>query len=101
MDEEFQARAISPAKSWQKIAPTTAIVNPQIKSRRNKTFDSAGSLTAATHSAPSVESGDTSTSADPTLMLSATASGSPPPSCSTSFGAVGRKAGSTTPDVLL
>ena len=31
----------------------------------------------------------------------ATATGSPPPSCSTKPGAVGRNAGSTTPDVLL
>ena len=45
------------------------------------------------HSAPIVDSGDTSTSAAPTLMLSAISSGSPPPSFCTSAGTVGRNVG--------
>src|SRR5438874_7734398 len=53
------------------------------------------------HNAPSVDSGDTSTRDDPTLMLRATASGSPPPTLWTSPDTVGRNAGNTTPDVLL
>ena len=53
------------------------------------------------HSAPSVESGDTSTRCPPTFMEDAMASGATPPSCSERPGTVGRKAGSTTPEVLL
>src|SRR5688572_10346242 len=75
--------------------------SPQISSCRNNVRASAGSDTAATHSAPNVDNGDTSTMAAPTLMLSATASGSPPPTFSTRPGTVGRNAGSTTPAVLL
>src|SRR6187402_679196 len=68
---------------------------------RNNTLDCPTSLTAATHSAPNVDSGDTSTIAPPTLMLIATASGSPPPTFATSPGTAGRNTGSTTPTVLL
>ena len=48
-----------------------------------------------------VESGETSTMAAPTLMLSATCNASPPPSLSTNPGTVGKKAGYTTPEVEL
>src|SRR5688572_5383195 len=83
------------------MAATTAIDTPQTISCRNSVRASCGSATAATHSAPSVDRGETSTIDDPTLMLSATAIGSPPPTCATTAGTVGRNAGSTTPDVLL
>src|SRR3954447_1856766 len=82
-------------------APTTLIDSPHSSSWRNSVRASAGSVTVATHRAPSVDSGDTSTSAEPTLMLRATASGSPPPTFWTRPGTAGRKVGSTTPDVLL
>src|SRR5688572_21529100 len=71
-----QALASIPAKSWHNTAPTTLMESPQISSCRNNVRASAGSDTAATHSAPNVDNGDTSTMAAPTLMLSATASGS-------------------------
>src|SRR5688500_10519896 len=90
-----------PAKRWQSSAPATVIERPQISIFRKRSRAAAASLTAATHKAPTVDSGETSTRADPTLMLSATASGSPPPTCVTSPGAVGRKVGRTTPEVLL
>ena len=47
-----------------------------------------------------VDSGETSTSDAPTLMLKATASGSPPPTFSTRLGTAGRNVGRTAPDVL-
>src|SRR6187401_3867890 len=88
-------------KSWHRTAATRHIDRPQIKSWRNSTRAAVWSATAATQSAPSVDSGETSTIDEPTLMLSATASGSPPPTRSTSALMVGRNAGRTTPDVLL
>ena len=77
------------------------IDSPQISIFRKSSRASSAWLSAATQIAPIVDSGETSTSEDPTLILSATARGSPPPTCCTSPGAVGRNVGSTTPDVLL
>ena len=60
-----------------------------------------GSVMPARHIAPVVESGDMSTRCAPTFIDVAIANGSPPPRRATRPGMVGRKAGSTTPDVLL
>lgn len=96
-----QTRANNPANNQQNIAPTTLIENPHSIIFRNNIFASLASLIVAMHSAPNVDRGETSTNDEPTLMLSAIASESPPPICSTNFVAVGKNAGSTTPEVLL
>src|SRR6476620_11709877 len=83
------------------MAPTMLIDSPQMSSCRNSTRASATSATAATHRAPNVDSGDTSTSDPPTLTLNATARRSPPPTFATSPGTAGRNVGNTTPVVLL
>ena len=64
--------------------PRCSSTGPRMSNCRNSTRASAMSATAATHRAPNVDSGDTSTSDPPTLMLSATASRSPPPTFATS-----------------
>src|SRR5262245_38842906 len=74
---------------------------PQARNWRKSTPAAAGSSIAATHSAPIVERGETSTSALPTLMLNETARGSAPGRRATSAGTAGRNAGRTTPEVLL
>src|SRR5262245_7732650 len=48
-----------------------------------------------------VESGEPSTKCPATIIDQETARGSPPPSFSINFGTVGKKAGRTTPEVLL
>ena len=55
----------------------------------------------AMNSAPTVESDDRSTRLAPTLIAHAIGSGWIPPMRCASSGTIGRKAGSTTPDVLL
>jgi hypothetical protein len=55
----------------------------------------------ATHSAPIVERGETSTRWPPMFIADAIASGLAPPNCSARPGTIGRKAGKTTPEVLL
>jgi hypothetical protein len=77
------------------------IENPQISIFRKRSRDCVGSGTAATQSAPMVDKGETSTTDAPTFRLSATASGSPPPTLDTRPGTMGKNVGSTTPDVLL
>src|SRR5688572_28765690 len=101
MEARAQSRANTPARNPQSTAPTTVIDSPQISSFRNRSRAATGATTAATHNAPSVDRGDTSTSADPMLIESATASGSPPPTWLTRLGTIGRNAGRTTPSVLL
>src|SRR5262245_56178577 len=59
----------------------------------------AGAL--ATQIAPMVQGGAPSTRWPATTIDQEIASGSPPPSLSTNPGTVGKKAGNTTPDVLL
>ena len=51
--------------------------------------------------APIVDRGETSTRWPPTFMADAIPSGLAPPSCSARPGTIGRKAGRTTPEVLL
>ena len=87
--------------NWQNMAPTTDIASPQVSSWRNRRLGSSVAGSAAMHSAPSVEMGDTSTSAAPTLMLSATSSALPPPSFSINPGTAGKNVGYTTPEVEL
>src|SRR5690606_8183890 len=83
----------SPTPHWQNTAPATVIDSPHSSRLRKRRDGSWPSGSAAMQSAPSVDSGDTSTSAAPTLMLSAMPSGSPPPSFSTMEGMDGRKVG--------
>ena len=52
-------------------------------------------------SAPSVDSGDTSTRCPPMFIDMAIPSALAPGSCEARPGTIGRNAGSTTPDVLL
>jgi hypothetical protein len=93
--------ASHPGQQLTQHRPATAIDRRHASSTRKSGFASDGSVTAATQSAPSVEKGETSTSDDPTLIDSAAASGSPPPTSRTRPGTVGRKAARTTPEVLL
>ena len=83
------------------MPPTTVIANPQISSWKKTCRDLDGSVTPARQIAPIVEMGETSTREDPTLIERAMANGLPPPRFSINEGIVGRKAGITTPDVLL
>ena len=53
------------------------------------------------HSAPIVESGDTSTRWPPTFIDDRDGDALAPGSCAARPGTIGRNAGSTTPDVLL
>src|SRR5688572_30366619 len=85
--------ANQPIANWQNSAPTSVIANPQSSIFRKTTRPSLELGNAAMQSAPMVDSGDTSTIAAPTLMLSAISSGLPPPSFSTSPGTAGRNAG--------
>src|SRR5437660_10560732 len=82
-------------------APTTVIERPHIITLLNSSLRSVAGGADAMHNAPIVESGDESTRWPPTMIDRAILSGSAPPSCSTSLGTIGRKAGRTTPDVLL
>ena len=61
----LQSLARGPAKSWHRSAPTRVIESPQVMSWRKSARASPGSATAATHRAPRVESGETSTSDEP------------------------------------
>src|SRR6185369_9085092 len=88
-------------KNWQNSAPITLIDRPHTSIFLNRARASSPEGIAAMHRAPIVESGETSTTAAPTLMLMATCSGSPPPSFATTPGTAGRNAGYTTPEVEL
>src|SRR3954468_9202736 len=74
--------------------------SPQASNLLKSIRESSVGGNAARHNAPMVERGDTSTRCPPTLIEDAIAMASAPPSRATSPGTVGRKAGSTTPDVL-
>jgi hypothetical protein len=57
-----------PNRSWQTSPPTRAIDQPQAMSLRKSLFRSSEGAAAARQSAPSVESGETSTRWAPTLI---------------------------------
>src|SRR5688572_23449787 len=91
----------NPKNNQHTTAATTVIDNPQASSLLNRARVSVPGGAAARQSAPSVESGETSTRCPPMIIDETSASGSPPPICSINFGIVGSSAGSTTPMVLL
>src|SRR5262249_6769686 len=91
----------SPKNTQQTSAPITLMERPQIISLLNKAFRFSDTAAFAMHSAPSVESGETSTRCAPTFTDDAIAIASPPPISRINPGMVGMKAGSTTPEELL
>src|SRR5881397_1437438 len=68
-----------PKNTQQTKAPMTLMDNPQIMSLLNKAFRSSQAAAFAMQSAPSVESGETSTRCAPTLTDDAIAMALPPP----------------------
>src|SRR5207249_844907 len=90
-----------PKNTQQTKAPMTLMDNPQIMSLLNKAFRSSEAAAFAMQSAPSVESGETSTRCAPTLTDHAIAMALPPPIFWISPGIVGMNAGITTPEELL
>src|SRR5438046_10547532 len=69
----------SPKNTQQTKAPMTLMDKPQIMSLLNKAFRSSEAAALAMQSAPSVDSGETSTRCAPTLTDSAVARALPPP----------------------
>jgi hypothetical protein len=89
-----------PKTIQHKNAPTTIIESPQASNWLNNNRLASPAGIEAMHSAPMVDSGETSTKCPAMFIVSASPNPEANPSFATSPGTNGKNAGSTTPEVL-
>src|SRR5688572_9487748 len=97
----LRVSAYYPNNTQHSAAPTTAIESPQIRSPLKSARVSLPAGAPARKRAPTVDSDERSTRLAPMFIDQAIGSGGRLPTRCANSGTIGRKAGNTTPEVLL